>query len=525
MAKMRGHFAAAAMPPPSLSNEPPPGRAAAGSPSGLIADRSSGKPLFRQLYEGLSEAIRAGQFAPGARLPSTRAMARDLAVSRNTVHLAFEQLIAEGFLAGKQGAGTYVAGALPGGLLRAARRASAGRVQPARNRPISARTAKLLRLYPQEPWPRGGSLPFRVTPALDHFPRKIWQRSLVRSWREGGDALLDYGWASGKLRQVIVEYLAAARGVRCTADQVIVVAGAQQGIDLAIRVAVEPGEAAWIEDPGYPTAHGALVGAGAVPVPVPVDEEGLDVNAGIRRAPAAGLAYVTPSHQSPLGVTMSLRRRLELLEWARQASAWILEDDYCSEYRYAGRPLAALQGLDRDERVIYLGTFSKVLFPSLRLAYLVVPPDLREAFLATRFFASRHAPRLEQAALASFIADGHFVRHIRRMRALYARRQQALVLAARRDLKGLLEVEPSPAGMHLLGWLPAGCDDAAVSRRAAAENLDVAPLSAYAIERSLPPGLILGYSGFNERAIRSGVRRLAGVLRAGSFRVVEQDRA
>lgn len=465
------------------------------------------------MYEGLRQAIRAGQFSPGARLPSTRALAKHLGVSRNTIHLAFEQLNAEGFVEGKRGSGTYVANVLPGQLLRAEQSVPSTTAQSARSRPISRRTAQLLDIYPQEPWPRGASKIFRVTPALDRFPRKLWQRMLLRAWREGGDDLLDYGWAHRKLRQAIVEYLGIARGVRCTADQVIVVAGAQQGIDLAIRVLVEPGQMAWIEDPGYPTAHGALISAGANPVAVPVDAEGLNVEAGVSRAAEARLAYVTPSHQFPLGVTMSLRRRLELLDWARQASAWIVEDDYSSEYRYAGRPLAALQGLDREERVIYLGTFSKVLFPSLRLAYLVVPRDLREAFLVTRFFASRHAPRLEQAALASFIAEGHFVRHIRRMRALYAHRQGALVAAAQRELQGVLNVMPSPAGMHLLGWLPPGSDDLAESRRAAAANIDATPLSAYAIERRPPPALILGYTGFSERAIRSGVKRLAAVLK------------
>jgi GntR family transcriptional regulator/MocR family aminotransferase len=244
-----------------------------------------------------------------------------------------------------------------------------------------------------------------------------------------------------------------------------------------------------------------------------VDDEGLNVAAGVARDATAKLTHVTPSHQYPMGVTMSLRRRLELLEWASQAQAWILEDDYDSEYRYAGRPLAALQGLDREQRVIYLGTFSKVLFPALRLAYLVVPPDLVKAFVSMRFFATRHPPMLEQVTLAAFISEGHFARHIRRMRALYAQRQGLLVEAARRELAGLLHISPAAAGMHLLGWLPAGQDDTLASQRAAEQGIHADPLSAYSIDARPDPALILGYTAVGERAIEAGVRRLARALR------------
>jgi GntR family transcriptional regulator / MocR family aminotransferase len=480
----------------------------------IIVDPLAGTPQFRQLYEGLAQAIREGQFAPGSRLPSTRALAGHLGVARNTAHLAFEQLIAEGYVEGRIGAGTFVASALPEQLLQVEPRGPIA--QPAVNsaRPLSRRTAKLLSIYPREPWDEAGRIrAFRVTPALDQFPRALWQRLLMRSWREGGAELLDYGWGHSGLRQAIAEYLGTARGVRCTADNVIVVAGEQQGIDLAIRVLVEEGQRAWIEDPGDPTAYGALVSAGAEPVPVPVDEEGLDVASGIRTAAKARLAYVTPSCQFPMGVTMSLRRRLELLDWAKTARAWIIEDDYSSEYRYAGRPLAALQGLDREQRVIYLGTFSKVMFPALRLAYLIVPRDLIHAFLVTRFFASRHPPRLEQAALARFIADGHFARHVRRMRTLYARRQQTLIAALERDPIPAIGIEPAPAGLHLLGRLPRKVNDREISGELAKAGIDARPLSEFAIKRKLPPALILGYAGVNERAIRDGVRTLRRVLR------------
>jgi GntR family transcriptional regulator / MocR family aminotransferase len=295
---------------------------------------------------------------------------------------------------------------------------------------------------------------------------------------------------------------------------VIVVAGSQQALDLTARLLLDEGDAAWIEDPGYLGARGALLGAGASLVPVPVDGEGLDVQAGQARNPEARLIYVSPSHQYPYGVTMSLPRRLALLESASRAGAWVLEDDYDSEYRYAGRPLAALQGLDGEGRVIYLGTFSKVLFPALRLGYMVVPPDLVDGFVAARALVDRHSPTLDQAALADFIADGHFARHIRRMRALYAERQAILVEAATHGLAGVLDVSTAEAGMHLVGWLPPGVDDVEASRQAAAHGVEAPPLSLYSLEPPRHGGLLLGYTAVGEKEIRDGVQRLAKALRA-----------
>jgi GntR family transcriptional regulator/MocR family aminotransferase len=484
--------------------------------SPLLVDATSSTPLFRQLYKGLRQAILAGQFVPGTKLPSTRSLADHLSVSRNTVHLAFEQLIAEGYLEGRQGAGTYVSAVLPEERLNLSSETPSTARQRGQPPSLSQRSARLLQVYPnQTQRDRPSANAFRHgLPALDRFPRQIWQRLLVRSWRDGGDALLRYSEDYLPLRQAIAGYLGTARGVRCTAEQVILIAGAQQGIDLTTKVLLEPGQAVWVEDPGYRGAHGAMIAAGAHPVAVPVDEEGLNVTAGITRHAAAKLTHVTPSHQYPMGVTMSLRRRLQLLEWASQAQAWILEDDYDSEYRYTGRPLAALQGLDREQRVIYLGTFSKVLFPALRLAYLVVPPDLVEAFLSMRFFATRHPPLLEQVTLAAFITEGHFARHIRRMRSLYAQRQTLLVEAAQHELAGLLQVPPTAAGMHLLGWLPHEESDVEASQQAAKQGIYADPLSAYAIASRPAPALILGYTAVSEHAIPESVRRLARALRA-----------
>jgi GntR family transcriptional regulator/MocR family aminotransferase len=300
--------------------------------------------------------------------------------------------------------------------------------------------------------------------------------------------------------------------VRCDAEQVVVVAGSQEALEIAAQVLLDVGDSAWVEDPGYLGARGALLGAGGRLVPVPVDDEGLDVTQGIRRCPAARVVCVSPSHQFPLGMTMSLTRRLSLLEWASRAGAWILEDDYDSEYRYAGRPVPSLQGLDTQGRVIYIGTFSKVLFPSLRLGYVVAPPDLVDPFIKTRAIFDRHSPTIEQAVLTDFITDGHFARHIRLMRTFYAERQEVLVKEIKSKLTGLLEVNPDEAGMHLVGWLPEGVSDVDAARRANEHGVEVGRLSNYYIEPQRRGALTLGYSAYEPKEIRKGVRRLAEAL-------------
>jgi GntR family transcriptional regulator/MocR family aminotransferase len=492
-------------------------------------DPAAPAPLYRQLYDALRDAILGGRLAPGARLPATRALAAQLGVSRNTVVNAFEQLLAEGYISGRTGSGTYVAATLPDDLLTArathipmpfgnagvTRAGGAARAPSARGRSLAATPVSAMSASPQEARTGSALRVFRHgLPALDEFPGAQWARLAARRWRRPPRELLGYGDPTGyaPLREALAAYLQASRAVRCTPEQVLIVSGSQQALDLAARVLLDPGDAAWIEDPGYVGARGALLSAGARVVPVPVDGDGLDVAAGIARCPGARLAYVSPSHQYPLGATLSLSRRLALLEWAARAGAWILEDDYDSEFRYAGRPLASLQGLDGEARVIYIGTFSKVLFPALRLGYVVAPPDLVDALAAARALADRHAPTLDQAVLADFIAEGHFARHIRRMRGLYAERQAALVAAAR-ALDGLLEVRPAEAGMHLMGWLPPGVDDDTAARAAAEHGVDALALSAHALERPARGGLLLGYAAFDAPALRAGVRRLGAALR------------
>ena len=485
----------------------------------LHLDPARPEPMYHQLYTEIRDAILGGRVAPGARLSSTRALAASLGVSRATVVGAFEQLLAEGYLEGRVGSGTFVATALPDELLQARtpRPPVAGKADaPTAALRLSRRGEGLAATaVSASRSARSAPRPFQAgVPDLAGLPLGTWAQLAARRLAAPPPELLSYGDPAGylPLREAIAGYLAAARGVRCTAAQVIVVAGSQQGLDLAARLLLDPGERAWVEDPGYIGARGALQAAGAELAPVPVDAEGLDVAAGARLAPDARLVYVTPSHQFPTGATLSLQRRLALLAWARSAGAWVLEDDYDSEYRYAGRPLAALQGLDADERVIYLGTFSKVLFPALRLGYLVAPAERAPAFAAARALTDRHPPGLEQAILADFIAEGHFARHIRRMRARYAERQQALIAAAQ-PLAGLIELTPAGAGMHTVGMLPPGVDDRLVARRAAAHGVETVPISAYT-SRALPRGgLVLGYSAFTPAEIEQAMGRLGRALK------------
>ena len=481
----------------------------------LVLDQHACVPLYRQLYQALRQAILAGRLSPGTRLPSSRELAAELGVSRNTIVNAFEQLLAEGYVEGKIGAGTYVARTLPDELFHAPGSAPRNAAPSEAGRSISKRGQRLLAGPALQPTRRGEPRAFQPgVPALDAFPFGLWRQLLTKHWRRPSRDVLSYNHPAGypPLRAAIAAYLGAARAVQCVPEQVIVINGAQQGLDLAARLLLDPGDAAWIEEPGYPGARGAFLAAGASLVPVPVDREGLDVAVGEARRPDARLVYVSPSHQYPLGVTMSLTRRLALLAWAQRAAAWIIEDDYDSEYRYAGHPLASLQGLDTAHRVIYLGTFSKVLFPALRLGYLVVPPDLVDAFTGLRSLVDRHSPILEQAVLADFLAEGHFARHIRRMRVLYAERQGYLLEAARCKLAGLLEIEASEAGMHLPGWLSETVDDVLASQRAASAGIDAPPLSAYCIRPHHRGALLLGYANCSQQEIDQGVEGLARVL-------------
>jgi GntR family transcriptional regulator/MocR family aminotransferase len=467
-------------------------------------DRRSGVPLHRQIYDGLRRAILDGMLRAGQRVPSTRVLASELEVSRFPVLAAYEQLLHEGYLEGRVGSGTFVRAAPPEDAPRPVARA-APPVPRAGSPPRS------------EGDHEGGLRPFRVSlPALDQFPRALWARLVARHAHRLAPEHMGYGDPAGlgALRAAIAEHLRAARAVRCEAEQVLVVPGSQAALRLCAAVLLGRGDRVAVEEPAFPGARAALASSGAEVAPVPVDAEGLDVAA--LRALGAGVraACVTPSHQYPLGVSMSAARRLALLEWAGDHDAWLVEDDYDSEYRYVSRPLGALQGMDAAGRVVYVGTFSKVLFPAIRLGYLVVPPALWDAFVAAREALDLFSPTLYQLVVADFLGGGHFARHVRRMRAVYPRRRQALLDGLVRDCAGVLAVLNADAGLHVATLLPDGVDDVEVVRRMAARGLTATALSTCYVGAAGRSGLLLGFGGSDERTLAAATRVLGEVLRA-----------
>ncbi|SMH58632.1 MocR-like pyridoxine biosynthesis transcription factor PdxR [Azospirillum agricola] len=474
----------------------------------LTLDRAGPEPLHRQLYRALRQAVVDGRLRPGERLPPSRALATDRGLSRNTVVTAYDTLLAEGYVTGRVGAGTFVATALPDVPPEGAPR----RLDTRRGVGLSRRGAALAEApsVARDPLDRPFSL---GTPDLNAFPFALWGQLLGRSWRVGGRGLAADPDPLGHppLREAIAGYLRAVRAVRCDAEQVVIVSGAQQGLALVAQLLLDPGDVAWVENPGWPGNRAALLGAGARLVPVPVDAEGIDVAEGVRRGAGARLALVTPSHQFPLGVTMSLGRRLQLLDWAAAHDAWIVEDDYDSEFRYAGPPLAALQGLDEAGRVVYVGSFSKVMFPALRLGYVVVPQDLVESVRAARRHFDGGTSVVPQAALHRFVADGHLASHLRAMRALYAGKRAALLDALGREFAGLGKPEAGDAGMHVLLRLPDGCSDRALAERAARVGLTAPPLSGYGVDGVGGNALVLGFAAHGVEALERAARELAGV--------------
>src|SRR5882724_595462 len=409
------------------------------TPSGIVPiiqiDRRAREPLHRQIYNAYRTAIVAHSLRPKERVPSTRTLASELGISRIPVLNAYAQLLAEGYFDSHVGAGTVVSSMLPDQITPLQRPV----VSPgprSGDRPISRDCATLPPIQRILPWLGGRLGAFSVgQPALDQFPFKIWSRLSVRQYRNLHIASMHYGDPMGvrDLREAIATYLRTARGVRCEAEQIMIVAGSQQGLEITARVLLERGSRVWMEEPGYRFARNVFNMNDCRVIPVPVDSEGINVAAGVERCRKARAVLVTPSHQYPLGVTMSASRRLQLLEWSHSAGSWIIEDDYDSEYRYESLPIASLQGLDRGSRVIYIGTFSKVLFPSLRLGYIVIPPDLVERFLVVRLTTDISPPTFLQTVLADFIREGHFSRHIRRMRLLYRDRRSALLDSLKND--------------------------------------------------------------------------------------------
>lgn len=459
-------------------------------------------PIYRQLYDRVRSAIAAGTLLPGARVPSARALAKELGVARGTIEVAYELLAAEGYLLARGQAGTVVNPAL---------QAAATAVAASAPAPVAAPAAPV-----QPPgdtlWRPAQLLPFQMgVPALDAFPRKIWARLGARYLRGMQAADLDYPAPHGlpALRSAIASYLQMARGIDCGAHQVFVTTGWCHSLQLAVLALLRPGDQAWVEDPGYPPTRQLLRESGLDIVPVPVDADGMDVERGIALAPGARLAAVTPAHQSPLSMSLSLPRRQALLDWAAAQGAWVMEDDYDGEYRYASRPLPALASLDRQGRVLYGGSFSKVLFPGIRLAYLVVPQAQVAAFeRAGRVFFAAATPAMTQAVVASFMAEGHFSRHIQRMRRLYAERRSATLAALERGLGGRLRAEPQPGGMHLIVRLPTPGSDKPIAERLLAHGMAVQTLSGWWASGRSDAAILLSFTNCTTTAQAEQLGRL-----------------
>jgi len=478
----------------------------------IAVDRTISKALNRQIYDAYRAAIVDGRLRPGQRIPSTRVLASEIGVSRFPVLNAYAQLLAEGYLESRVGAGTVVSSSLPDQLTSSQPTGAPHVAARSGPRPVARRSPVLSRAEAM-PWLLSWGA-FRVGQvAFDQFPLHLWSGLIARRCRGMDAQSAHYGNLRGSqaLRETIASYLKIARSVRCEAEQVMIVNGSQQALEIATRVLLNSGSQVWVEEPGYRLARDVFALNGCHPVPVSVDVEGLDVAAGIRKCRKARAAFVTPSHQFPLGVTMSASRRLQLVEWAQTSGSWIIEDDYDSEYRYESLPIASLQGLDAHSRVIYVGTFSKVLFPSLRLGYLVIPSDLVDRFHMIRRVMDLGPPTFYQDVLADFIEEGHFARHIRRMRVLYGKLRSALVDRLSRDLGSMVEVVGDEAGMHLTVMLQNGRPDVEVAERAARQNLSIWPLSPSYLGETRQ-GFILGFGGTTMTEIPSAVRKLRNLL-------------
>lgn len=482
----------------------------------IDVDLADGSPIHQQIYGRLRHAIMSGRMPGGYRLPSIRVLAAQFGVARNTVLSAYGQLLAEGCLEARVGSGHYVVDLSP-------ERARSAHGLPRKPTPGARRQSPAIRDFDFVHANFLTAMPMRPfrpnMPSIEAQHMRSWIRCYCKVLREAGRSAGKAGFlgesdAAGesRLRHAIAGYVALSRGVRCSADQIVVTAGSQHAVDLLLRVITEPGDNVIIEDPSFLGSLAAFQAAGLRPIPVPVDSEGMDVGHVVARRNDARLALICPSSQYPLGHVMSMQRRLALIEWAHRSGAWIIEDDYDSEYRYSGRPIPSLQGLDGGNRVIYIGTFSKVLFPALRIGFIVAPEELVEPLTAVRAVSGRHGSAIDQETLARFILDGYLGRHIRRMRRVYRERLEALRHNCDRYLKGFLELDSAVSGLQLVGWLPPGTDDAAFSRYAAKGGVELPNLSRYCVAAPRPPAVLLGFGAFSEAEALGGVRVLADLV-------------
>lgn len=471
----------------------------------LSLDPNSTIPLYRQIYAQIREMVLSGELPAGSPLPASRTLAETYHVARVTVTTAYEQLQAEGFVTAQVGAGTCVAEHLPVPHEAAAFRPTFSRW----GKGVAASDRSV-----DEPPPTRPEIDFGFGRSFPHiFPYDIWRRLLARYLSTDDTMLSRYGSVAGfnPLRSAVADYLRRMRGVNCTAEQVVIVSGIQQALDILARLLLEPGDEVLVETPGYPDALKLFRLHQAVLTALPVDDAGFPVEK-IPARSKARFAFVTPSNQFPKGGTMPLERRLALLQWAQEHETLVLEDDYDGELRYSDHPLAALQGLDEDGRVVYLGTFSKVLFPALRLGYVVVPTVLLAPFLKAKQLVDRGAPTLTQAAVADFITEGHFERHLKRLRKAYGRRRKVLVKALQFHLSDQIQFLDVAAGLHVMVYLSKVFDENEVVQKAAKAGVGVYPGHSYHVNQAPGPSILLGFSGLDEKDIKEGIERLSEVL-------------
>lgn len=479
---------------------------------GISITRGTPVPIYRQLDASLRRLILEGTLAAGQKLPATRELAEDLGVSRITVKSVFEQLVAEGYAVAKTGAGTFVSDGLDIEASPKIRRLRNKAKPPGIE--ISERAKAIM--SSKASVRHGKTDPFRPgVPALDLFPVKLWHKYLLDAATSADRRTLSYGDLNGSdaLRASIVRHLNDARGMRVDPDQIVITSGAQQAFVLIAFVLLNKADTVWYENPGHIAGRDVMQIMGANVAPVPIDSEGIDLSFAIKNHPKPTLIFTTPSHQQPLGTTMSLVRRLALLNYAQESGAWIIEDDYDSEFRYRGRPLPALSALDIERRVFYVGTFSKSMFAAMRIGYVVVPPELVKTFATARNLLGQSSSAVVETALSRFMDDGRFVEHIRKMRRVYRGRRDVLFDCLTKDCADSLEPQPTDAGMHMLAWLKNGIDDQAAHHALLKAGIETLPLSVYCIKPFGRSGIVLGFSGVDERRIPKLVKRMSETLR------------
>ncbi|EJD6507097.1 PLP-dependent aminotransferase family protein [Providencia rettgeri] len=471
--------------------------------------------IKENVYHTIRDAILDGRINTGIKLPSTRALAEMMSISRNSVIAGFDRLIDEGYLYTKKGSGTYVSAKIPDELVRTTSKPQIINCPEYNALNLNPIISTLESLWDKSRPNTNTHQMFNIgIGCVDQFPHELWGRLLGRVWRKSKSAIPHFNHPDGymPLKKLVADYVRSTRGVHCNENQIIIVNGTQQAINLVSKVLLKQGDTVWLDDPGYDSARAILTATGAKIAAIPSDQEGMDITYAAKQYSHAKLIYTTPSHQFPLGTTLSLSRRLALLDWAQQNNAWIFEDDYNSEFRFSSKPIQALQGLDNHQRVIYAGTFSKMMYPGFRLGFLVVPEILSEPFTMMKYYSDSHCGYLEQAALAQFIQEGHYARHVRKIRKICHDRQNAFLSAINLYLPHLFDVQMTDSGIHTVCWVKAGYDIRIILEQCQQLGFGAQPLSRYCIESRNHNAILFGYAAHNENDIISSVKRLSEKL-------------